>query len=323
VIQHWLEPVQRKNWPGLDWVNDSYEKTIRNLEINKIQYITVFDENFPRQLKKIFDPPLLFFYKGNVDFLFEKSIAVVGTRKATNYGEDICRKLVKALAAQRFTVVSGLASGIDAYAHRAALEASGKCIGVVGHGFDYCFPTSNRRLFRDVLEHGGALISEYLPFEPPQSGFFPARNRIVAGLTKGTLVIEAAEKSGSLITAQLAFSEGRDVYAVPADVNRPQSQGCNELIRRNVAKLVTSAQDILRDYGFVAPEQQSGDLDALLSVVSPAMRPILEQVVFRRLTSEEISEMFPGDVSQLLEDLTMLEIQGYIARDGHNRWYIK
>lgn len=203
------------------------------------------DADYPKLLKEIYDPPFCLFVKGKLKN-DGYNLAVVGTRKFSNYGKQITEEIVEPLASQGITIVSGLAYGIDGIAHKATLEVGGTTIAVLGSGINraHIFPKEHARLAEEIVEKGGAVISEYPPGTIPTRYTFPRRNRIVAGMSLGTLVIEAPEESGALITAQCALDNGRDVFAVPQNINSENSVGPNNLIK-NGAKLITNYQEIL------------------------------------------------------------------------------
>jgi DNA processing protein len=226
----------------------SPENLFAELEKEKIGFITINNNLYPPLLKEIPSAPAVLYVKGNASVLKNKSIGVVGSRKFTAYGQRVAENLSRDLVRSGLAIVSGLALGIDAIAHRAALSAEGVTLAVLGSGLDDAsiFPRENFNLARDILENGGALVSEYPPRTPSFKQNFPARNRIMAGLALGTLVVEAAFNSGSLITAGLALEFGREVFAVPGPIFSPQSSGANYLIK-NGAKMVESASDILEE----------------------------------------------------------------------------
>lgn len=229
--------------------------------INKagIKVITLVDDLYPEYLKNIYDPPLLLYLKGNL-VKNEKAVAVVGSRRATAYGQKMAGVLAQELAMNGITVVSGMARGIDSYAHKSALDANGRTIAVTGCGLDIVYPPENRRL-AEIIAAKGAVISEYMPGIQPMPHNFPARNRIISGISLGVVVIEASEKSGSLITVNMALEQGRDVFAVPGNVTSMNSRGTNKLIKDG-AKLVTGIDDILEelsifDLSFNSPKQSA------------------------------------------------------------------
>lgn len=207
---------------------------------------SIFDPRYPRLLKEIPDPPETLYIEGKLNFNARPAIAVVGTRKITPYGREMARRFTQELVRKGFLIVSGFMYGVDAVAHRTALELSGPTVGVLGFGFDYMYPKEHRSLAREMIERGNALITEYPPSVSPRPFNFPARNRIVSGMCLGVLVIEAAPKSGSKITAACAANQGREVFAVPGPVGSVYSEGTKELINLG-AKLVTSVDDILAE----------------------------------------------------------------------------
>ena len=221
------------------------------------QVLTLDDADWPPLLLQTADPPLLLYVQGRAEVLAWPGVAIVGSRQATAQGKDNARAFAQALATQGYAVVSGLAQGIDAAAHEGALAAADKgcTIAVVGTGLDRVYPPRHRELAARIAERG-ALLSEYAPGTPPLPEHFPQRNRIIAGLTLGTLVVEAALRSGSLITARLASEAGREVFAIPGSIHAPQAKGCHALIQQG-AKLVESADDILDELQGAAPRRQT------------------------------------------------------------------
>ncbi len=212
----------------------------------EITPITINDTSYPQLLAQIYDPPFVLYARGRLELLKqEKRLAVVGTRKPTKVGLQTLIHLIPPLVNERWTIVSGLALGIDAYSHRLTIEAGGQTIAVLGCGFDFIYPRENQTLF-DEMANNQLLLSEYPPFVPPKKWHFPARNRIISGLSTAVLVVEAKERSGSLITADQALEQGRDVFAIPGSIFSPQSVGTNRLIQQG-AKLVLTAEDIMHE----------------------------------------------------------------------------
>jgi DNA processing protein len=209
----------------------------------EIRLILQEDEDYPRALKSIPDPPLYLFARGTVLARDEVAVAIVGTRHATEYGRGLAHRLAHDLARRGVTVVSGLARGIDTFAHKGALEGGGRTFAVCGCGLDYVYPSENKQLLKDVAANGAA-FSEFAPTVHPEAWHFPARNRIISGLSAGTIVVEAGEKSGALITSDFAMEQGREVFAVPGNVHKAQSRGCHALIKQG-ATLVENAEDVI------------------------------------------------------------------------------
>lgn len=274
-----------------------------------IRLCTIEDEEYPNILKEIFSPPMVLYYRGTLvpDAL---RIAMVGARRMSHYGEALAVEFGRKLAAAGLTVVSGAARGIDTCAHRGSLEAGGRTVAVLGCGVDVAYPRENRRLLQAIAERG-AVLSEYAPGTPPLPAFFPARNRIISGLAQGTLVVEAACRSGSLITADQALSEGRDVYAIPGSVCSPTSEGCHHLIQQG-ARLVTRPSDILEDCGVMplAPRRTQKQM-------TPEEHRIYQVLSFdHALSMDEIILSLPdGEMPNLSFTLLNMELKGLIIEN--------
>jgi DNA processing protein len=224
------------------------EKELDLIAEHAIKWITIADESYPPLLKEIHYPPFVLYFYGDMQLFSSKSIAVVGSRKATHYGEKIISTIVPDLIAADYTIISGGALGIDTMAHEAALQCGGKTIVILGSGLLRLYPSSNKKLFARIVENGGIVAT---PYPAMMEGFphnFPARNRIVTGLSKGCLVVQAAQKSGALISAHCALDQGREVFAVPGLFDDELSAGCHEIIQQG-AKLVTSSTDIFNELG--------------------------------------------------------------------------
>ncbi|MEM7456830.1 MAG: DNA-processing protein DprA [Planctomycetota bacterium] len=216
-------------------------------EENQIDLIVRGEDNYPAILNEIHDPPNVLFCNGRIQPQDRLAVAIVGTRHATTYGLKTAANLARGLSLAGFTIVSGMARGIDAAAHRGALESGGRTIAVLGSGLLNVYPPEHATLSEEIAKQG-AVLSEYLPMQAPRSGAFPQRNRIVSGLSLGVIVVEAAERSGALISARLAGEQGREVFAVPGRIDNRMSKGCHSLIRDG-AKLVESVDDILEELG--------------------------------------------------------------------------
>lgn len=224
---------------------ETYAKKIQE---SGIKWITVFDKSYPKLLAQIYDPPIILYYKGELEDIGDKNIAVVGTRKMTGYGKVVAEQFTKGLVNGGLTIVSGLARGIDTQAHKTAVSENGKTIAVLGGGLNSVFPPENRNLAAKISSGFGAVISEFPPHYLSLPGNFPARNRIISGLSRATVVVEAAADSGSLITARLALEQGREVFAVPGPVTSSLSKGPIDLIREG-ARAVSSPGEILEELG--------------------------------------------------------------------------
>ncbi|HZZ99608.1 MAG TPA: DNA-processing protein DprA [Candidatus Paceibacterota bacterium] len=273
------------------------------------------DRRYPERLRQIADAPKSLYCRGNLDLLESECFAVVGTRMITSYGKEVVRQMVPRLA-KHFTVVSGLAIGIDAAAHRATLEAQGKTIAVLGSGIndEMIGPPSNKRLAAEILESKGLILSEYPADFHADKSTFPQRNRIISGLSRGVLVVEADRKSGSLITAKCALEQNRDVFAVPGGIFSPKSSGANELIQSG-AKLVLAVEDIIKDYSML-------DLKPAMSTTDPTEQAILAILGDNGPSAiDAIIEKTSLDASAVLAALGSMEIDGSIKRlaDGTYR----
>ncbi len=225
------------------------DKHIKYLQKNNIDILPITAQGYPQLLKEIYDPPICLYVKGNKEILNNKSIAIVGCRDATDYGKKAAKYFAYNLSNKKINIISGLAKGVDSYAHIGNLCArnedirSGKTVAVVGNGLDRIYPKENEYLANKIIENGGAIISEYPLGTKPDKMNFPARNRIISGMSEGIIVVEAKEKSGTLITVDFALEQGRDVYVVPGNINSINSVGTNNLIKQG-AKVVTSFLDI-------------------------------------------------------------------------------
>ena len=230
--------------------NVDIDRAFTEVETRGINYITYEDDNYPKMLKNIDNPPAVLYYKGKFfECNLDKTLAVVGSRKASYNGREDLRKILTGLANTDICIVSGLASGIDTVAHTTAIENNIKTIGVIASGFDYVYPTSNKTLYQNIENGYGAVVSEYYPTFEPIKFRFPQRNRIVSGLSYGTLVAEASLKSGALITANLTLEQGRELMCIPGLISNPNTEGIYKLLK-NGATLVTESSDILNALGW-------------------------------------------------------------------------
>lgn len=280
--------------------------------------VTLSDGQYPQQLLATTDPPLLLYAIGRVELLNRPAFAIVGSRNATKQGEANAAGFASALARSGLTIVSGLALGIDAAAHRGALDshADASTIAVVGTGIDLDYPASNQKLAQRIRDHG-LVVSEMPPGTPGIPHNFPRRNRVIAGLARGVLVVEAALRSGSLITARLAAEAGRDVYAIPGSIHSPLARGCHRLIRDG-AKLVETAQDILEELRWpsVAPSPSS-DTDA---APASAHAELLELIGHDPVALDELAQRSGRSAATLAAQLLELELAQHIEHLPGNRY---
>lgn len=277
-----------------------------------LQVLTLADPGYPEPLRHVYGPPPLLYVRGALAEADQWAVAVVGTRRATAYGREVAERLAGELARAGVTIVSGLAKGIDSHAHRAALAAGGRTIAVLGSGPDVIYPAENAGLARQIVEQG-ALVTEYPPGAPPDAANFPVRNRIISGLSRGVLIVEAGESSGALITADFALDQGRDIFAVPGNIFWPTSVGTHKLIQQG-AKLVRAVEDILQELNLTQVHQQlemrhllpENETEAqLLQLLSAEPQHIDELVRQSDLSAHLVSAT-----------LTMMELKGMVRQVG-------
>ncbi len=305
-------------------VFDRAEEEVRFISQKNITPLFYLEKDYPIRLKQCHDSPLMLYYKGTADLNVPKVVAMVGTRNATEYGRDMCRKIIEGLVEQNVLIISGLAYGIDTWSHKAALENKLETVGILGHGLDRVYPYANRSLAEKMLENGG-LLSEYMSSTLPDRENFPMRNRIIAGMSDAVVVVEAAETGGALITAEIANSYNRDVFAIPGRIGDLHSEGCNKLIKINKAALLQSAKDIiyLMNWNDVKGNKKSmqrqlfinlssdeelivetlkekGDLDIDTLLIETAMMPAKAASVLLNMEFEGIIRCLPGKVYRLL-----------------------
>lgn len=273
------------------WLNDPFN-----------HIVTLADAEYPQSLLNIADPPFLLYVKGRLDLLNARSLAIVGSRNATNQGLRNAEAFAKSASDAGLCVISGMAHGIDAAAHQGSLQGTGSTVAVVGTGLDKVYPAANRDLAHQLAQRG-AIISEFPLGTPPLASNFPRRNRIISGLSEGCLVVEASLQSGSLITARMALEQGRDVFAIPGSIHSPQSKGCHALIKQG-AKLVESAQDILEELGFVANNTK---------ISIELQHPLFAHLDFDPVDIETLSQLSGLTIGELSAILLQLELTGAVA----------
>lgn len=294
-------------------------KILSDIYKRDIKIVTLVEKNYPDKLREIFDPPPVLYIKGELKSEDNLALAVVGTRRITNYGREVTEILVRELANSGLTIVSGLARGVDSLAHKTALEAGCRTIAVLGCGVDIVYPAQNVLLAKEIIKNG-ALVSEYPPGTQPIPGHFPARNRIISGLSLGTLVTEADERSGSLITASQALEQNREVFAVPGPIYSRLSKGPSGLIKQG-AKLVTSAADILEELNI----EQKKKAEKVKQII-PDNKD--EEVIIKLLANE------PKHIDQLLREsgfssnklnglLVTMELKGKICSLGNGSYRLQ
>ncbi len=280
-----------------------------------IQAYPLFHPLYPMRLREIHDPPIILYINGSLtpeDMLY--AVGVVGTRRPSSYGSKYAKEISRNLARSGATVVSGMAVGIDSLAHWGAIEGGGKTVAVLGCGPDVCYPSGNRPLFKALTsgEHG-AVVSEFFPGTKPEPWRFPARNRIISGLSKGLAVIEAGETSGSLITAKIAFEQNREVFALPGRVDNPMSSGTNKLIGSHTAHVLTTHEDILNELRW-ASVPSNGKLPPVVVELYGKEKDIFELISAEPVHFDHLIERSGLQAGELSATLTMLELAGMVER---------
>ncbi|MGY4676664.1 DNA-processing protein DprA [Pasteurella sp. P03HT] len=316
-IKRWFQPHQHHIDSALRWA-----------EKHNHHIVHCFDPAYPHLLAQIDAAPPLLFVAGELALLSEPQLAIVGSRQCSNYGEYWAKHFAVELTLAGLIVTSGLALGIDGFCHQAVVEIQGKTIAVLGSGLAQIYPRQHKGLAQAILEQGGALVSEFLPEHPPIAENFPRRNRIISGLTLGTLVIEASERSGSLITARYALEQNREVFALPSNIQNEASRGCHQLIKQG-AMLVETVQDIVENlppYHVMPMSLQScstADSPQFPHISSPAHLPapvyptVFAKISYQPISIDLLSQQLALPIDTLLVQLLELELQGLIMlEDG-------
>ncbi len=308
-----------------DW--DKVDELLEQTKACGASILSYQDNDYPLLLREIFDPPILLWLKGDSGILDSPGVAVIGTRRATNYGLKMAKEFTVDLVRNQLTVVSGLAYGVDAIAHKTTLEAGGKTIAVLGSGIDNIYPGKHRELAKSIWESGGAVISEFPPGTKPDAGNFPVRNRIVSGLTLGTLVIESGLEGGSMITARSALDQNREVFAVPHSLDNENGKGCNAIIKRGWGKLVQSVGDLMVELPVkVQAENSSTDKQVPkwknleLDELSVSICSLLEEEAYH---IDRISEKLTLPPHRLLSKLLELEMMECVRQTAGKNFELR
>ena len=295
---------------------EALERTSRWLESPGHDLIAWDDDDYPKALLELGHAPPVLFHLGRRDLLRREAFAIVGSRNATAQGRETAREFAHALADAGFTIVSGLAVGIDAAAHEGALDTPASTIAVVATGLDRVYPARNRELAARIAQHG-ALLSEYVPGTPPRKEHFPQRNRLISGLSRGVLVVEATLSSGSLITARLAGEQGREVFAIPGSIHSPFAKGCHKLIREG-AKLVETAGDVLDE---LDPQRNRIDVAAKPRTNDDApLHPILAAMGYDPVGVDALVARTNAAPEEVIAELVTLELEGEVAALPGGSW---
>jgi len=305
----------------------NYFKELLNFLLkNNISVLNISDKKYPNILKQIYFPPPILFFKGEKITKTKFNIAVVGTRGCTSYGMGAAEYISRELSKIGITIVSGMALGIDSHAQKAALKESGGSIGVLGCGIDIVYPPENRHLYRDIIENG-SLVSEFFPGTPPLKSNFPSRNRIISGLCSGVVVIEAARRSGAIITSEMALRQNREVFAVPGSIFNSKASGCHWLIKSG-AKLVEDIDDILEEFSWYFKEYSNAGGKEKTNTyihknnnrnnddIGGSYRKIYEFIGFKPRSLEEIVRFTGFEVKEVLSILAYLELKKLIEEEG-------
>lgn len=300
----------KKEFP-IEKIEPILRKELKELEKKKLSYIALSDKEYPEFLKEIPDPPVVLYVNGGLLKDDSFSLSIVGARRASLYGMDVAEKFSSDLARCGFTIVSGLARGIDTTVHRSALKAGGRTIAVLGSGVDVVYPPENRKLAESISENG-AVISEFPLGTKPFFQNFPRRNRIISGLTKGTIVVEAGMKSGSLITAGLALDQGRDVFAVPGKAFSDQNKGAHTLIKQG-AKLVDNVFDVLEEFN-IDKEKISNLVNNKVLQVNDEEKKVITALSDEPKHIDFICRELNSSVQKMLGILTQLELKGLVKQ---------
>jgi DNA processing protein len=293
---------------------DVAEKQVQLMQKAQIELLTFKDEDYPENLKSIYDPPPFLFIRGDIKKEDKNAIAIVGCRMASPYGKQITEKIGRELAKRGITIVSGLARGIDSISHLSALKENGRTIAVFGSGLDVIYPPENKKLVERIVQNG-AIISEFLLGTKPEAPNFPRRNRLISGLSLGVVIVEAGAKSGALLTAQSALEQNREVFAIPGNIGAKNSEGTNRLIKQG-AKLVTSVDDILEELNLITSVQQKekNQIEKDLSQLSEMEKNIYNLIMNEPYHIDKIAQETHVTTSCALSTLLSLELKGFIKQ---------
>lgn len=304
-----LESV--KNWN----LNAEYDL----LEKKEVKFITRMNSEYPKRLSEISAPPYVLYVKGKLPLEDAISVAIVGARQCSMYGERMAKEFAETLSDAGIQIISGMARGIDGISQRAAVQAGGSSFAVLGCGVDICYPRENFNLYQDLQINGGVLSEQPIGTQP-QKTFFPARNRIISGLADVVLVMEAKEESGSLITADMALEQGKDIYALPGNVTSHLSQGCNRLIKQGSGILI-SPEDLLNDLGIFHNKKVKKPIENKI-VLESTEKLVYSCLDFEPRSLNHILEKTKLQISVLLDHLVMLQLKGYV-REVSKNYYVK
>ncbi len=290
---------------------------INESERKNINIVTILDDNYPDNLKKVFDAPVMLFYKGKLNNKDKYSLSIVGTRNPTEYGKYTCEKFTEKLCELGIPLISGFARGIDSIVHKVCLKKRNLTYAVFGCGVDVVYPSENRKLYSELIERG-AVVSEFPVGSKPEKVNFPKRNRIISGISLGSLIIESGIKGGSLLTAEFAIDQGKEVFAVPGYINSKQSEGTNEIIKRGEAKLVTDIEDIISELEIklrpVLKTDKSSKEEKLAGDLNESEKKIFISLDYEPVNIDTINENTGLSISECLVSLLSLEFKGLVRQ---------
>jgi len=309
-----LESIPNINKNTIDFINSAEslkraEQEIKWMEKNNINHLFYTDKEYPSKLKLCTDSPINLYYKGNINWNHQRFISIVGTRKSTQFGKEFTQNLVAELAKYNVVIVSGLAFGIDIAAHKAALNNCLDTVAALAHGLDRVYPSQHANVAEDIIKNG-ALLSDYMCGVAPDRQNFPSRNRIVAGISDATIVIESSKKGGSLITADIAHSYNRDVFAVPGKPTDKQSEGCNYLIKNHKAILLHNVNDIVKNLNWDLQEKEVQQ--SLFNSLTTEEELIIEVLQEKALHIDELKQKLQWHSSKIAKHLLQMEFKDII-----------
>jgi len=309
-----LESIPNINKKIIELINDPEslkraEKEIRFMEKNNVNHLFYTDKNYPSNLKLCMDAPVNLFYKGSVNWNNQRFVSIVGTRKCTQFGKEFTENIVSELSKYNVVIVSGLAFGIDIASHKAALNNNMQTVSVLAHGLDRVYPSQHAKYTKEIIENG-ALLTDYISEKKPERQNFPSRNRIVAGLSEATIVVESSKKGGSLITADIANSYNRDVFAVPGKPKSKQSEGCNHL-KSHQAILLDSVIDIVKNLNWDV--QEKSDQQTIFTNLSDEDLKLINVLNTESLHVDELKKKLNWDSSKVAKHLLQMEFENLIV----------
>lgn len=299
-----------------DEYEEEFNEIMERCEKGNIKVVTISDDEYPQNLKKIYDSPIILYYRGNLSGRDKYSIGIVGTRIPSEYGRASCTTIAKELSESGIPLISGMAKGIDSIAHRTALTNGNLTYAILGSGADVVYPPENKRLYEEIVE-SGAVISEYEPGTKPDKGNFPKRNRIVSGISLGCVIVESGNKGGSLITAGFALDQNKEVFAIPGQINSRRSEGTNNLIKRGQAKLIMNAEDIINEFeyqmkGILKKSEEEKPTEIFdLNIFEKKIYDVLEE---EPMHIDIISEKSGLSISDCLVNLLTMEFKNRIKQ---------